>query len=109
MSMGMSFFTSCPLTGGFSVPLHTVCTSNLSLFYKVFVCAPVLSGLPTRLCEACSGAIKQELEPVSEIFSGLNVSNKSLHARSGPGAWLKKDIPMLIYLTKDTSVALRKG
>jgi len=67
LSMGMSFFTSCPLTG----------------------------GLPTCLCEACPGATAQELEPVSEIFSGLSVYNKSLHARSGPGAWLKKDISML--------------
>jgi len=35
--MEMSFFTSCPLTGGFSVPLQTVCTSNSSLFLRVFV------------------------------------------------------------------------
>jgi hypothetical protein len=37
MSMEMSFFTSCPLTGGISVPLQTVCTSNLSLSSKNFV------------------------------------------------------------------------
>ena len=37
MSMGMSFFTSCPLTGGLSVPLHTACTSNSSLSYMAFV------------------------------------------------------------------------
>jgi hypothetical protein len=35
--MGMSFFTSCPLTGGLSVPLQTVRTSNSSLFSKAFV------------------------------------------------------------------------
>ncbi len=47
--------------------------------------------------EACPGATTQELEPVSEIFSGIRVYKKFLHARSGPGAWLKKDIPMLIH------------
>jgi len=31
MSMEMSFFTSCPLTWGLSVPLQTMCTSNSSL------------------------------------------------------------------------------
>jgi len=36
-SMGMSFFTSCPLTGGLSVPLQTVCTSNSSLSLRNFV------------------------------------------------------------------------
>ena len=36
-SMGMSFFTSCPLTGGLSVPLQTVCTSNSSLSSRNFV------------------------------------------------------------------------
>jgi hypothetical protein len=36
MSMEMSFFTSCPLTGGISVPLQTMCTSNSSLFSRVF-------------------------------------------------------------------------
>ena len=35
--MGMSFFTSCPLTGGLSVPLHIVCTSNSSLSLRNFV------------------------------------------------------------------------
>ncbi len=35
--MEMSFFTSCPLTWGLSVPLQTVCTSNSSLFFRVFV------------------------------------------------------------------------
>jgi len=34
VSMGVSFFTSCPLTGGIGVPLHTLCTSNLSLSYR---------------------------------------------------------------------------
>jgi hypothetical protein len=37
MSMGMSFFTSCPLIGGLSVPLQTVCTSNSSLSLRDFV------------------------------------------------------------------------
>jgi len=37
MSMEMSFFTSCPLIGGFSVPLQTVCTSNSSLSLRNFV------------------------------------------------------------------------
>ena len=36
-SMGMSFFTSCPLTGGLSVPLQTVRTSNSSLSSRAFV------------------------------------------------------------------------
>jgi len=36
-SMEMSFFTSCPITGGLSVPLQTVRTSNASLFSRVFV------------------------------------------------------------------------
>jgi len=35
--MGMPFFTSCPLIGGLSVPLQTVCTSNLSLSSRAFV------------------------------------------------------------------------
>jgi hypothetical protein len=35
--MGMSFFTSCPLTGGLSVPLQTMCTSNSSLSSRDFV------------------------------------------------------------------------
>jgi hypothetical protein len=61
---------------------------NSSLFFRVFVRVyPDYRDLPTRLCEACPGATTQELEPVSEIFSGLSVYNKSLHARSGPGAW----------------------
>jgi len=37
MSMGMSFYTSCPLTWGLSVPLQTVCTSNSSLSLRAFV------------------------------------------------------------------------
>jgi len=37
MSMGMSFFTSCPLTGGLSVPLQTMCTSTSSLSSRNFV------------------------------------------------------------------------
>jgi hypothetical protein len=37
MSMEMSFFTSCPLTGGISVPLQTMCTSNSSLSSRNFV------------------------------------------------------------------------
>jgi hypothetical protein len=35
--MGMSFFTSCPLTWGLSVPLQTMCTSNSSLSLRDFV------------------------------------------------------------------------
>ena len=38
MSMEMSFFTSCPLTGGLSVLLQTMCTSNSSLSSRNFVC-----------------------------------------------------------------------
>ncbi len=37
MSMEMSFFTLCPLTGGLSVPLQTVRTSNSSLSSRAFV------------------------------------------------------------------------
>ena len=37
MSMEMSFFTSCPLIGGLSVPLQTMRTSNSSLSSKDFV------------------------------------------------------------------------
>ena len=36
ISMEMSFFTSCPLTGGISVPLQTMCTSNSSLSLRDF-------------------------------------------------------------------------
>ena len=61
---------------------------NSSLFFRVFVRVhPDYRDLPACLCEACPGAMTQELEPVSEIFSGLSVYNKSLHARPGPGAW----------------------
>ena len=35
--MGMSFFTSCPLTWGLSVPLQTMCTSKSSLSSRNFV------------------------------------------------------------------------
>ena len=35
--MEMSFFTSCSLTWGLSVPLQTMCTSNSSLFSRAFV------------------------------------------------------------------------
>jgi len=38
LRMGMSFFTSYPLTGGLSVPLHTMCTSTSSLSLRSFVC-----------------------------------------------------------------------
>ena len=76
MSMGMSFFTSCPLTGGLSVSLHTICTSNSSLSSRNFVCV--------HWCEAAS---------------------RLLFVR----AWLKKDIPMLMRLTKDTYVAFNEG
>jgi len=37
MSMEMSFFTSCPLTGGLSVPLQTVRMSNSSLSSRALV------------------------------------------------------------------------
>ena len=37
MSMEMSFLYSCPLTGGLSVPLQTVRTSNSSLSSRAFV------------------------------------------------------------------------
>jgi len=37
LSMEMSFFTSCPLTGVLSVPIQTVCTSNSSLSSMAFV------------------------------------------------------------------------
>ena len=37
MSMEMSLFTSCPLTGGLSVPPQTVRTSNSSLSSRAFV------------------------------------------------------------------------
>jgi hypothetical protein len=43
MSMGV-FFTSCPITWGLSVPLHTVRTSNSSLSLRAFV--------SVRRCEA---------------------------------------------------------
>jgi hypothetical protein len=69
------------------VPLQTMCTSNSSLSSRTFVRVhPDYRDLPARLCEACPGATTQELELVSEIFSGLSVYNRSLHARSGPGA-----------------------
>jgi len=61
---GDVLFTSCPLTGGISVPLHTLCTSNLSLSSRNFVCV--------HWCE---------------------VASRFVFVR----AWLKKDIPMLIY------------
>jgi len=35
--MEMSFFALCPLTGGLSVPLQTMCTSNSSLSSMAFV------------------------------------------------------------------------
>ena len=35
--MGMSFITSCPITGSISVPLQTVRTSTLPLFFRYFV------------------------------------------------------------------------
>ena len=46
MSMVMSFFTSCPLTGGISVPLHILCTSNSLLSSRNSVCV--------HWCEAAS-------------------------------------------------------
>ncbi len=37
LSMEVSFFTLCPITGGLSVPLQTLRTSNSSLFSRDFV------------------------------------------------------------------------
>jgi len=37
ISMEMSFFTSCPLTMGISVLLHTLCTSTSLMTFRVFV------------------------------------------------------------------------
>jgi hypothetical protein len=37
MSMEMSFFASCPITVGLSVPTQTVRTSNESMSHKAFV------------------------------------------------------------------------
>jgi hypothetical protein len=72
----MSFFTSCPLTLGISVPLNTLCTSNSSLSSRNFV--------RVHWCEAASRLVFVR-------------------------AWLKKDIPMLIGLTKDISLLLTKA
>ena len=69
---------------------------NSSLSSRNFVRVyPDYRDLLARPCEACPGATTQGFEHVSEIFSGLSVYNKSLHARparhlaggSGPGAW----------------------
>jgi len=76
MSMERYFFTSCPLTGGLSVPFHTMCTSNSSLSSRNFV--------RVHWCEAASRLVFVR-------------------------AWLKKDLSMLMRLTKDTSVAFNKG
>jgi len=72
MSMGMSFFTSYPLTGGISVPLHTLCTSTSSLSSR--------NSVRVHWCEAVSRLVFVRV-------------------------WLKKDIPMLMQITKDTSAS----
>ena len=94
-----------------AIVFQVFCPCVLRLCSGPWACrmAPVWSSLPACLFEACPGATAQELEPVSEIFSGLSVYNKSLHARSGPGARLKKDIPMLMSLIKSNYLALSKG
>jgi len=75
LSMGMSFFTSCPLTGGLSVPLQTVCTSNSSLSSKSFV--------------HVSFDFAQDHELVE--WHWFEAAYRLVFVR----AWLKKDIPML--------------
>jgi len=89
MSMGMAFFTLCPLIGGLSVPLQTMCTSNSSLFSMVFV--------------RVSFDFAQDHELVE--WHRFEAAYRLVFVR----AWLKKDIPMLMRLPKDTSVALSKG
>jgi len=76
MSMEISFFTSCPLIRGLSVPLQSMCTGNSSLSLRNFV--------RVHWFEAA-------------------------YYLAFVRTWLKKDIPMLMRLTKDTSVTLIKG
>jgi len=75
LSMEMSFFTSCPLTGGLSVPLQTVCTSNSSLSLRDFV--------------RVSFDFAQDHELVE--WHLFEAASQLVFVR----AWLKKDISML--------------
>jgi hypothetical protein len=77
MSMEMSFFTSYPLTGGLSVPLQTMCTSN--------------SSLSLRNSVRVSFDFAQDHELVE--WHRFEAAYQLLFVRS----WLKKDIPMLIH------------
>jgi hypothetical protein len=77
MSMGMSFFAACPLTGGLSVPLKSGHARNADLTIIQHGCGrPDLSG------------------PAGALRIGHET---------------KKDIPMLMRLTKGNCVALTKG
>jgi hypothetical protein len=89
--MGMSFFTSCPLTWGLSVPLQTMCTSNSSLSLRDFV--------------RVSFDFAQNHELVEWHLFEAAYQLVFVRAR------LKKDIPMLtisflLYITLERSVGV---
>jgi hypothetical protein len=89
MSMEMSFFTSCPLTGGLSVPLHTMCTSTSLLSSRNFV--------------RVSFDFAQDHELVE--WHWCKAASRLVFVR----AWLKKDISTLTRLTKDNYVTFNKS
>ena len=67
VSMGMSFFTSCPLTWGLSVPLYTLCTSTSSLSSR--------NSVRVHWCEAASrlvfvrARLKKDIPMLFSTFS----------------------------------------
>jgi hypothetical protein len=97
MSMEMSFFTSCPLTGGLGVPLQTVRTSNSSLSSRAFV--------RVRRFEAAYRLIfvRPALERTPGILSVYGIASHfgAIYLCCIIQVWargmVKKDISMLIH------------
>ena len=83
----MSFFTSCPLTGGLGVPLQTVRTSNSSLSSRAFVRVRRFEAAYRLVFVRRPGVKFLEYRTMAILFLCLAIQTHVLQARSGPGAW----------------------
>ena len=101
LSMEVSFFTSCPITRGLSVPLQTLRTSSPSLSSMAFVrvsfdFAQDHELVEWHLFEAAYRLVivkpalapqHRNLDLFRKYFLTLDPIPNFLHARYGPGAW----------------------
>jgi len=98
LSMEMSFFSACPLTGGLSVPAQTVRTSNEPMSNRAFVRVrqfePVCRHVLVRPALERTPGILSVYGIVSHFGAVYLCRIIQVWARG----MAKKDIPMLFYI-----------